>query len=296
VGELVQITPNRIKEFRTRSDMTQNELAELVMVSKQTIARWESMKADVPLASLRKLALVFDCTASDLVHLNDELSFALKAVDRSRREIWGYSNSEPDEPWGGVHLRLIGVDRKLIFPIDCLSYDILSDTLVELTHEYDTFEAFSTLDNRLLIVHTGSIDELVLVDDNIEAMPSFHEKEVYRLLAEMELETDLEALEELSKQAAAEFSDQQHYDRVFNQITVVTRDGETFLVDASDSLIESFMLALYTDERVFVSLDEPRAGIERFIRIDRVLYASIPLIKYKLIAARYNLDEDPYNY
>jgi hypothetical protein len=61
-------------------------------------------------------------------------------------------------------------------------------------------------------------------------------------------------------------------------------------------MIESLMSALYTDERVFVPLDEPRAGRERFIRIDRVLYASIPLIKYKIIAARFNLDEDPYDY
>jgi transcriptional regulator with XRE-family HTH domain len=276
--------------------MTQSELAEQLEVSPQIIARWESMKAEVPLFSLRKLAMTFDCTASDLVHLNDELSFALKAVDRSRREIWGYSNSEPDEPWGGLHLRLVGLDQQLSFPIDCLSYDILSETLIELTREYDTFEAFSTLDNRLVIIHTESIGQLTLLDDNVEAMPFFHEKEIYRTLEEMDFETDHETLQELSKEAAEEFSDPQHRDLVFNLITVITRDGETFHSEATDSMIEALMLALYTDERVFVSLDEPRAGIERFIRTDRVLYVSIPLIKYKLVAARYNLEEDPYNY
>ena len=296
MGELVQITPNRIREFRTRFDMTQSELAEQVAVTQRTIASWESMKIEVPLSSLRKLAIAFDCTASDLVHLNDELSFALKAVDKSRREIWGHSNSEPDEPWGGLHLSLVGLDQRLSFPIDWLSYNILSDTLVELTSEYDTFEAFSTLDNRLVIVHTGSIDELLLVDDNVETMPFYHEKEVYRSLEEVGFEKDREALQELSMDAVRDFSDAEHHDLVFNQITVVTREGETFHTKATDSMIESFMLALYTDERVFVPLDEPRTGKERFIRIDRVLYASIPLIKYKLIAARHNLEEDPYNY
>jgi hypothetical protein len=97
-------------------------------------------------------------------------------------------------------------------------------------------------------------------------------------------------------EAAKDFSDPQHHDLVFNLITVITRDGETFHSEATDSMIEALMLALYTDERVFVSLDEPHAGIERFIRTDRVLYVSIPLIKYKLVAARYNLEEDPYNY
>ena len=276
--------------------MTQSELADQLEVSQQTIARWESMKTEVPLSSLRKLAMTFDCTAGDLVRLNDELSFALKAVDRSRREIWGYSNSEPDEPWGGLHLRLAGLDAQLSFPIDCLSYDILSDSLGEMTREYDTFDAFSTLDNRLVIIHTGSIDQLILVDDNVEAMPFFHEKEIYRSLEEMDIEIDHAALQELSVEAANEFSDPQYRDLVFNLITVITRDGETFHSEATDSMIEALMLALYTDERVFVSLDEPRAGIERFIRTDRVLYVSIPLIKYKLIAARYNLEEDPYNY
>jgi len=296
VGELVQITPNRIREFRTRFDMTQSELAEQVEVTQRTIASWESMKTEVPLSSLRKLAIAFDCTASDLVHLNDELSFALKAVDKSRREIWGHSNSEPDEPWGGLHLELVGLDQPLSFPTDWLSYNILSDTLHELTREYDTFEAFSTLDNRLVIVHTGSIDELLLVDDNVETMPFYHEKEVYRSLEELGCEKDLETLQGLSLDAVRDFSDAEHRDLVFNQITVVTRGGETFHTEATENMIESFMLALYTDERVFVPLDEPRNGKERFIRIDRVLYASIPLIKYKLIAARHNLEEDPYNY
>lgn len=59
-------TKNRIKEYRTNSGMTQNELAELVGVTRLTIISLEKKKYDPSVGLALKIAKAFKCKVEDL--------------------------------------------------------------------------------------------------------------------------------------------------------------------------------------------------------------------------------------
>jgi putative transcriptional regulator len=57
---------NRLKEFRARSDMTQEDLAAKVGVSRQTIVAMEKQKYDPSLSLAFKLARCFGVKIEDI--------------------------------------------------------------------------------------------------------------------------------------------------------------------------------------------------------------------------------------
>ena len=59
--------------FRTKQGLSQNELASLANVSRQTISKIESGDGNVTVAILERIAAVFKCEVKDLF---DETSYA----------------------------------------------------------------------------------------------------------------------------------------------------------------------------------------------------------------------------
>ncbi len=62
----------RIKEFRTKSNLTQKQLADKIGVAKATIGMWENNNREPDIKVLMKLADVFHCYVTDL--LNDVIT------------------------------------------------------------------------------------------------------------------------------------------------------------------------------------------------------------------------------
>jgi len=62
----------RVASLRQRRNMSQNDLAAAMNVSKQQVSRWETGKASPPLARIIDLARVLQCTTSDLMEGNSE--------------------------------------------------------------------------------------------------------------------------------------------------------------------------------------------------------------------------------
>ena len=72
-NELKEITSKRIKELRTKSDLTMEALAKKIGVSKSTIAKWENgyvdnMRQDM----IMKLANVFNVSPLYILGYNEE--------------------------------------------------------------------------------------------------------------------------------------------------------------------------------------------------------------------------------
>ncbi|EPS50114.1 helix-turn-helix transcriptional regulator [Clostridium botulinum] len=64
---------NRVKELRTASNMTQQQLADLVSVSSRTIISLEKGQYNPSIMLAYKIAIVFNTTIEDLYCLEENL-------------------------------------------------------------------------------------------------------------------------------------------------------------------------------------------------------------------------------
>ena len=58
---------NRIKQFRLKCKLTQQQLADLMDVTRQAVTRWESGTVEPSTENLISLAQIFDCSVDELI-------------------------------------------------------------------------------------------------------------------------------------------------------------------------------------------------------------------------------------
>jgi putative transcriptional regulator len=63
---------NRIKELRAKNDLTQDQLAEQLAVSRQTIISLERERYNPSIILAFKLAKIFNCTIEDIFIYEEE--------------------------------------------------------------------------------------------------------------------------------------------------------------------------------------------------------------------------------
>ena len=56
-----------LRKYRKKKRYTREEVAEMVGVHRETLARYERGNRDVPSKVLKKMAVIFECTADDLL-------------------------------------------------------------------------------------------------------------------------------------------------------------------------------------------------------------------------------------
>lgn len=64
--------PNNLKNLRLNAGLKQKELANLLNVSQQAIAKWETGKSEPNITTLKDIAAVFQCSVEDLLDNNDD--------------------------------------------------------------------------------------------------------------------------------------------------------------------------------------------------------------------------------
>ena len=62
----------RLRDFREDKDLSQQKMAELLNVAQTTYSDYERGKINIPLDTLKKLALFFDTSIDYLLELTDE--------------------------------------------------------------------------------------------------------------------------------------------------------------------------------------------------------------------------------
>ena len=62
----------RLRDFREDKDISQQKMAELLNVAQTTYSYYERGKINIPLDTLKKLALFFDTSIDYLLELTDE--------------------------------------------------------------------------------------------------------------------------------------------------------------------------------------------------------------------------------
>ena len=63
----------RLRDFREDRDISQQKMAELLNVAQTTYSDYERGKINIPLDTLKKLALFFDTSIDYLLELTDEV-------------------------------------------------------------------------------------------------------------------------------------------------------------------------------------------------------------------------------
>lgn len=62
----------RLRDFREDRDISQQKMAELLNVAQTTYSDYERGKINIPMDTIRKLALFFDTSIDYLLELTDE--------------------------------------------------------------------------------------------------------------------------------------------------------------------------------------------------------------------------------
>ncbi len=61
----------RLKDLREDNDYTQNQIAELLNCKQNTYQQYESEKRQIPIESLKKLAIIYKTSIDYIVELTD---------------------------------------------------------------------------------------------------------------------------------------------------------------------------------------------------------------------------------
>lgn len=75
----------KIKKFRTQLKLSQQELADMLYVTRTAVSKWETDKGTPDIENLKQLADLFDISVDDLVNEKDIDTDAV--IDRFKREL-----------------------------------------------------------------------------------------------------------------------------------------------------------------------------------------------------------------
>lgn len=139
----------KIKDFRKKSGLTQEKLADFLNVSCQAVSKWECGIACPDLALIGPLARLLNCSADDLLGLNREADDALRAeFDAGWHAYSADGEKSPEEHEKAYHLASEAVRE---YPGDFRYILWLADTEYDLAMEPDDSEEYFTemIDNAM---------------------------------------------------------------------------------------------------------------------------------------------------
>ncbi len=273
----------KIKEMRSRIQMTQTALAEQLGTTQQSIARWESGKTEPSVSNLKALAVALHCSVEELVG---------STISASEQAQSPFALFKPDFPFGS--LKLNTGTQAFAFPIDEDARDQLLETLRESIYQpakpgAQRWLSARTLNNRILFINPAHCSEISLIDDNAERMPSFTHPEVYAALEEWHqgdnqknFEQDREEL-----QKAHEGLDLELWVR---SIEVHFSDGKTSVYGLEEETVgELIELDGYLDaimQNQFLRVFRDGGYEHQFVNLDKVAIISAPANLFLRYAAK----------
>lgn len=170
-----------LKALRTKLNLTQKQLADLMNTTQQTVARWENEKTPLNTAHIKQLCGILHCTAQELMgwDFEDEGGF-----DTAMLSDYGL-------PYGTLRLTFAFGAKE--FPIGEVARDevdgfLSGRSILNRRKHNSAWLALTTMGKRLLLVNPAAIRTLAIISDDIAAMPSFGEEEGYEVDASDENE------------------------------------------------------------------------------------------------------------
>ncbi len=134
---------------RKKSGFSQEEIAEKLGVTRQTISKWETDESVPDIVQTKKLAVLYKLSLDELVKFDIELSEIEKYIENSNEEI----NNKID--WTNVWSKKYPILKKYKKEVDIEEYIIkLNEMLFKLKkdYKYNDLDAFLVLKDILSII------------------------------------------------------------------------------------------------------------------------------------------------
>lgn len=273
---------NALKRIRTSRGLTQQQLAEALKTTQQTIARWEQGKNDIPVTQLKELALFF--------HVSVDTVLGIKTPhEKQAKSPFAFDSGETAVPYGTLQLTL--ATAQFAYPIDERARKSLLHQLDDMGVQGDgsrhPWIYCWSLDNRIVFANPECLRQIDLVGDDVQAMPSFEHPEVYQALEDWEL-SDYEIGEGVAARCN-ELFESMGEENVLRQAThahVLSRDGEETWHDMAEPDDArgywSLELEAFTDipRNRFFRVESEGGYRDRFINLSQVSLLELPANLY----------------
>ena len=146
----------QLKLAREHHGFTQTELAERLSTTQQTIARWETGKAEPNLAALRDLAICLHTTV-------DKLLGRASSLEHQTTNPVAWVFGDKSGYWGNIGIRTPQNKFSTWYPITTSTMERIFDELQSV--ETNTWISFQTLNNKMVICRPSQLQAFTFLDE-----------------------------------------------------------------------------------------------------------------------------------
>lgn len=289
---------DKLKELRIAQRLTQEQLAEMLKTTQQTIARWETGKSEPSIATLKDLALIFGTSVDDLLGRNPFGPASESGIVTNR---YHYFADSDEGFWGHLGVRVPGAAKSTWYPITLGEANRISRRITSTTSKTPWVVA-TTLNNRALVINMAMVPQLSMLDDNADEVADDWElgwdsyqgfsPEIYRGIEDHFLGFDDEDVSEAFSQTIEEVIQEEGLDedKVFEFLSATRvhyNDGTLRELRVNDETSWSTFSAIeYDDKSLTFNLSDRDAGLEVFVSRSQVALVNMPLHRMSDAAKR----------
>jgi transcriptional regulator with XRE-family HTH domain len=279
----------RLKQCRSEVGLTQQQLAEMLHTTQQTIARWESGKTAIPSSALKDLAIILCCQIEDIL--------GTSPVKRSlyARSMKSFSKGNRNHVsfYGGLNLIIEGISEVLQFPIDEEQYQFVIQIFGDFPETAKSkWIEIRTMNNWLLFINLKSLVSLDTFDDDALAAPRFDHPEVYKALSSRSQLEEQDLSDELRRycQEQIETFEEQNSDEIwsyYNTAVVYTCQGQKREIPLDEDSIGKFYEFsvlhhdLHREGCRFIAFEDEDFGGMKFFNLDHIALMMVPAAAYE---------------
>jgi transcriptional regulator with XRE-family HTH domain len=292
----METSMKRLKQARQRYGLTQSELAERLGTTQQTIARWETGKAEPSLAALRDLAICL-CTTVD------SLLGRAPVLEHQTPDPSAWITGDKSGYWGNIGIRLPHDKLSIWYPITTSTMERIFGELQ--SAETNTWISFQTLNNKMVVCRPSQLQVLTFLDeaedqieddwevgpDDVEGWPQeIYECLEYLMWEELGVPGDEEEFSDKLIAGTKELiSEHQLGEKKLMEMCVKTRvthtDGTTRLLHVSPERLANTMfdfdVGMEHTGSTMLHLDDEGGDHSVFLSLDLISRLELPLLALK---------------
>lgn len=137
---------NSLFHARKKCGLSQEEVAERLGVSRQTISKWETDETLPDIRQSKRMALLYNLTLDELIDFDIDVNEIQKMIERTSEEV--EEKIDWTSAWGRKYPILISYQREVNIPNYAVRLGVMIDELKE-EYSYSEMDAFLVLKDIL---------------------------------------------------------------------------------------------------------------------------------------------------